>query len=218
MRAAGTLGPQELRWTLPLGFLLMIALPWIILTAEGRRRIGLRRCEQPAFFLVAVFTGLVAACICYALGIILFGHGSDNWFASIANSYRSTLDTRGMDILTLYLVFTLPALLFSPIGEEIFFRGFLQDALQEVFSARTSALTGAGLFGAVHLFHHGLIATAGGIAVRPLSGAIWVALMFSTALLFAWLRRTSGSLFPAMIAHASFNATMNALIFATLWN
>ena len=41
--------------------------------------------------------------------------------------------------------------------------------------------------------------------------------MFPTALLLAWLRRSTGSLFPAMVAPAAFNATMNVLIFAMLW-
>jgi hypothetical protein len=41
--------------------------------------------------------------------------------------------------------------------------------------------------------------------------------MFLTALLFAALRRASGSLYPAIAAHMAFNATMNALIFAFLW-
>jgi membrane protease YdiL (CAAX protease family) len=41
--------------------------------------------------------------------------------------------------------------------------------------------------------------------------------MFSVALMFAWLRKRSGSIYPAIVAHASFNLTMNAAIFAWLW-
>ncbi|MEO8104197.1 MAG: CPBP family intramembrane glutamic endopeptidase [Betaproteobacteria bacterium] len=167
---------------------------------------------------LAAAMGFAAACVCYFLGEITFGNGADNWFVSIASSYRDTVDTRGMDMLTLYLVFTLPALFFSPIGEEMFFRGVLQDALQEVWSVRTSTIAEAALFGGVHLCHHGLSMSAAGLTIRTLSGAMWVALMFLVALLFAWLRSLSGSLFPAMVAHAIFNATMNWLILAMLWN
>jgi membrane protease YdiL (CAAX protease family) len=69
----------------------------------------------------------------------------------------------------------------------------------------------------VHLCHHGLLLTAGGFTLRPLSGAVWVALMFLTALLFAYLRKRSGSLMPAIVAHAGFNLVMNLTIFGFLW-
>jgi membrane protease YdiL (CAAX protease family) len=42
-------------------------------------------------------------------------------------------------------------------------------------------------------------------------------LMFCTALLFAWLRKSSGSLLPAILSHAVFNLVMNFTIFGYLW-
>jgi len=85
-----------------------------------------------------------------------------------------------------YLIFTVPAVIFSPIGDEIFFRGLLQRALEEKPNVRTAAL--------------------------------WVLLMSGVALLFARIRKRSGSLYPAMAAHAAFNAAMNAVILGCLWN
>ena len=41
--------------------------------------------------------------------------------------------------------------------------------------------------------------------------------MFGVALLFAYLRKASGSLLPAMAAHACFNLVMNITIFSFLW-
>lgn len=113
--------------------------------------------------------------------------------------------------------FYVPACLFSPIGEEIFFRGLLHRALQERFGERTAAVSEAGLFGLVHVCHHGLWLAALGWIFLPLSGSLWVLLMFGTALLFSALRQRSGSLGPAVMAHATFNATMNTFIFAVLW-
>jgi membrane protease YdiL (CAAX protease family) len=218
LRVTGTLGPRSLRWTLPLGFVLMMALPWIFLDRQGRERIGLVRSWSVNGYALALIAGAAMAGGCFAVGLGLFGQGQDNFFVSIANSYRAAMDTRGMDMLSLYLVFTIPALIFSPIGEEIFFRGFLQEALQERFRVRVATLLEAGLFGVVHLCHHGLVATTAGLVVLPVSGALWVLLMFAVALVFAGLRRMSGSLYPAMAAHMAFNATMNGLIFAWLWS
>ena len=75
----------------------------------------------------------------------------------------------------------------------------------------------SGLFGLVHLLHHGMAIGVAGVSFLPASAAVWVTLMVGISLLCSWLRRASASLLPAMLAHASFNAAMNGLIFAFLW-
>jgi membrane protease YdiL (CAAX protease family) len=217
MRAAGQLGAKELRFLLPLGFCLMMVLPWILLTPAGRAQVGLARPKTWTVLLPAILAGGIAALVCFGIGAALFGHGRDNWYVSIANNYRGVFDTSRLTLLQLYMAFTVPAMVFSPIGEEIFFRGVLQQALEERVGVRRATAAEAALFGLVHLCHHGLLPTAAGIILLPLSGAIWVVLMFLAAVLFAALRKKSGSLYPAMAAHAAFNAAMNALIFAFLW-
>ncbi|HEV7607252.1 MAG TPA: CPBP family intramembrane glutamic endopeptidase [Steroidobacteraceae bacterium] len=216
-RAVGVLGPNGLRWLLPLGFTLMALAPFLLLDANGRRAIGFVRPANPRIFASAVLAGAAAAIACFALGYTLFGTTADNWFVTIANSYRQVMDTTDWSIGRLHLVFTIPALIFSPIGEEIFFRGYLQYAIERRFSARVSTIAECAAFGTVHVCHHGLILAAGGILLRPVSAPIWISLMFGAALLFAYLRKSSGSLLPAIAAHAAFNLVMNLTIFAFLW-
>src|SRR5436190_289841 len=153
----------------------------------------------------------------WLLAVALFGSGDDNWFVSIARNYQRQMDTTGWDLLRLHLVFTVPAMIFSPIGEELFFRGYLQHVLERRFSARASTLAECAAFAAIHLCHHGLYNSAAGLGLRPLSGAIWMLLMFCAAMLFAWLRKRSGSLLPAIVSHAAFNMVMNRTIFGFLW-
>ena len=217
MRAVGLLGPSSLRALLPLSFCLMMATPWIFLTAQGRRDIGLQRALSWRYLVPACAIGVLAALICFWAGVLLFGHSQDNWFISIANNYRNTLDTSYLTMLQLHLFFTIPALLFSPLGEEIYFRGVLQSALEERCSVRHASVIEASIFGLIHLCHHGLLPVATGIFLLPLSGALWVVLMFAVALLFAFLRKRSASLYPAVAAHGFFNLSMNTAIFAWLW-
>ena len=217
MRAMGMLGPVSLRALLPLGFVMMAIAPWVLLTPEGRRRIGLCKASTNGVYVEAVVFGALAAVACGALGLAMFGAGADNWYASIADYYRRSVPTAGLSLLQLHLIFTTPALLFSPLGEELFFRGILQRALEDRFSTRAATTGECALFGLVHACHHGLVATAAGITLLPRSAALWVLLMFAVAWMFAWLRKRSGSLYPAMAAHAAFNLAMNVFIFSLLW-
>lgn len=217
MRYIGMFGSTSLRWVLPLSFTIMALLPWILLGIEGRRRIGLRRADGLLWLPAAIAAGALASLACFALGLLLFGHSADNWFVSVMANYRGVMNTTGMGVATLHLVFTLPSALFSPIGEELFFRGIFQEALEQRFSANKSTAIESAAFGLVHLCHHGLLLDAAGLSVRPVSGTLWVLLMFSVAWMFAALRKRSGSLYPAMASHAAFNVTMNLAIFAWLW-
>lgn len=216
MRGAAMLGPLQLR---PLFFLMclaMIALPWLLLSPHGRYQVGLKRPVSAAWLWVGLCGGAAAATLCFTLGMLLFGASADHWFVSVARSYAGP-QTAGMSILQLHLMYTIAACLFSPIGEEIFFRGFLQRVLEQRLARRTSTHVEASLFAASHLLHHGLVAGAAGLVFRPVSGALWVALMFALSWLFAWLRQRSDSLYPAILAHSAFNGAMNVFIFAYLW-
>ncbi|HAT32471.1 MAG TPA: hypothetical protein DCW29_16965 [Janthinobacterium sp.] len=113
MRALGTLGSPTLRFLLPLGFVVMTALPWLLLTPAGRRQIGLQPPSTPAYCLIGIVAGVAAGTICFAVGLTLFGTSADNWFVSIANSYRRVMDTDGYGSLKLHLIFTIPACIFK---------------------------------------------------------------------------------------------------------
>ena len=217
MRVVGVLGAAPWRALLPLGFVLMALTPWLLLRRGGRVQIGLVAPRHRGGLLAALAVGVGAALACFAIGLLLFGTSADHWFVSIASSYRRTMDTTGFAPWQLHLTFTLPAVLFSPIGEEIYFRGLLQRTLEDRLGARTATALECGAFGIVHHFHHGLYRGPAGLGLHPLSGAVWVLLMAATAWAFATVRRRTGSVYPAMAAHAAFNVTMNVAIFAALW-
>ncbi len=216
MRAYGTLGPISLRFLLPLGFVLMAITPWILLTREGRRDIGFKKPLSASIYFKSVLFGILAASVCFIVGLALFGKGVDNWFVSVARSFSQTANPK-LPVFQLYLMFTVTSMLFSPFGEEIFFRGLLQRTLEDRFSARTSTWVECLAFGFVHLCHHGLVIGAAGLTLLPHSAPIWFVLMVSVAHLFAWLRKRSESLYPAIAAHSAFNFAMGTSIFLFLW-
>lgn len=217
MRALGALGPSNLRWLLPLGFCLMTILPWVLLTKNGRQQIGFKKPHKNSFYLLGIGLGIAAPLVCFVLGYLIYGYTNNNWFVNIGNNYKTMMNTTGMSFLMLHLIFTIPAMLFSPIGEEIFFRGVMQKTLEQKWSASTSTYIECCLFAVVHLCHHGFLEAGGSLIFLPVSGALWVIQMFFVAWMFAWLRAKSGSILVAIIAHSIFNLTMNMLIFGFLW-
>lgn len=215
-RAAAMFGPASWRALFVVTCIAMAALPWLVLSRMGRRQIGLQRPRHLAWLPLSLALGVLAASACFWLGVTLYGAGPDNWFVSVARNYRG-MPTAGWNLLQLHLTFTIVAILFSPIGEEIFFRGFLQKVWEDRHGRARATIMEASLFALVHLCHHGILVSAAGIALQPVSGALWVAQMFLLSLLFAWLRRRSDSILPAIVAHAGFNAAMNHWIFTRLW-
>lgn len=217
LRGIGVLGPSHLRWLLPLSFSVMVILPWILLTASGRRQIGLRKPIQGHWYLKGAAMGAAAAFGCFLTGFLLFGHTEDNWYITIGNNFKNIMDTSAMSFLMLNLMFTLPAIMFSPFGEEIFYRGVVQETLQQKISMSTSTLIECSLFGLAHLVHHGLVMTATGLEFLWISGPLWMLQMILVSWMFAWLRMKSGSLLVPIVSHVVFNLTMNQTIFLLLW-
>ncbi|XLZ72845.1 CPBP family intramembrane glutamic endopeptidase [Massilia sp. SR12] len=217
LRALAMLGPVAWRPLFLIHCIFMAATPWLLLSRAGRQECGIQRGGSLATYAGALAFGAAAASACHVLGYALFGTTADNWFVSVANSFRAQ-PTPGLGIVQIYLMFTIPAILFSPFGEEIFFRGVLQRALETRFSARTATLLEAIWFGAAHLIHHGLLLSALGLTFLWQSGPLWFLLMTALSLGLAALRKSAGSVWPAVAAHAAFNATMNTFIFSSIWN
>jgi uncharacterized protein len=221
MRAFGALGSvfgsPSLRALLPLSFVLMAITPWLFLSARGRQQIGLARANSAMIYVWAAATGALLALACGVIGSVLFGTTQEHWFVSAAQNFQQSFNTQGKSTLLLFLVFTLPALTFSPVGEEIFFRGLLQRSLEETLPENASTTLECAAFAVVHLCHHGLFWSNGQLSVLWPSALLWVAFMFVAARLFAHWRKTSGSVFPAMVSHMAFNAVMSVYIFSVIW-
>ncbi len=101
----------------------MWPLPFLFFTASGRAAMGLRKVERPAWLGRALLIGAASALLIFELGYELYGKGPANWYVSIRNSWAIDPATAGLPRGQLFLIYTLPAILFSPVGEEFFFRG-----------------------------------------------------------------------------------------------
>jgi membrane protease YdiL (CAAX protease family) len=108
--------------------------------------------------------------------------------------------------LTLGLLLGLP----FAFGEELGWRGYLVPRLLDARVPYPLVVSGV-IWGAWHLplIFAGLYASG---AQPALSGAIFMAVVIPAAVLFAWLRLATGSLWPAVVAHAAWNSIIQGVL------
>ena len=216
LRAYGMLGPSSARVWVMVAFLAMCFLPWIFFHREGRRSMGLSRPRQGSAYLAGALVGVIVGLLLFATGYSLYGLGEGNWFISVRDLYLERPLPPDWGPGTLFIVFTIPAITFSPIGEELFFRGMMDEVVSRREGHRVAAWLNSAAFAGMHLLHHGWIRDETGTRFLPASATLWFFLMVGVGLLFTELRRKSGSVWPSVLAHATTNLIMNATIFFLL--
>ncbi|AYG94405.1 CPBP family intramembrane metalloprotease [Brevundimonas naejangsanensis] len=195
-------------------FIAMALTPLLLLTRSGRVRIGLNWRPRLTGLGLGVLLGAGCCVVLIATAGLLFGPGDDNAFTYVAGTY-SALPDRMSDTLRLimFAVFALIGMTFSPIGEELFYRGLVHESFVAGLGENRAALVDAAAFALVHLAHFGLVWRGTGWALLPLPALWWLCGLFAAALAFTWARRASGSILGAVAAHAAFNLVMTAWIF-----
>ena len=193
-------------------FITFAILPFALLDKTFRRPVGfvsMRWHWIPISFVI----GVIAALMVYLVAYLMFGNSELNWFVTIMKTFdNNDMLNLGRGSIVLFIVFTLPVMIFSPLGEEFFFRGLLHESLALRFSPRQALAADAGIFGVTHLAHYGLYLQGGSVVLLP-SAFAWVCLMCATAVLFYQVKRYSGSIWGAVLCHSGFNFSMMAIIF-----
>jgi uncharacterized protein len=195
-------------------FVAMAVLPWVVLTRHGRRGIGIVRPSRWRWVLPAAISGGAACLAVYATTTAIWGNSVENPFAYIARTYANVPQSPSdADRLVYFIIYAVIGMLFSPIGEEILYRGLAHESFASRLGNRTAALIDAGAFAFTHLAHFGVVYLAGAWTFLPLPALVWVAAMFLSSLVFYAFRVLTGSILGAIVAHAGFNLTMNYVIF-----
>ncbi|MBN2176166.1 MAG: CPBP family intramembrane metalloprotease [Demequinaceae bacterium] len=212
IRAFGLFGPESMRMWIMAGFLLMWFVPIVFLSKAGRVRTGITTVKKPIWLLWAPLMGAAAGFLIFAIGYGLYGTGPDNWYMSILRSWAID-DSLGFSTAALFAMYAIPSMIFSPIGEEMFFRGFVHESFKERWGLRIGVAASAIGFAAVHGLHHGF---------QPghfhlVSGLIWVTLIAGIVGLFTLCRVKGGSIWPAVLCHSAFNLVMAATTILVLY-
>lgn len=208
LRFAGLWNPLYV----PASLVILWPLPWILLPKGPRYEARFRLPSKWTWFLIALALGALGALACAAVAWLIFGNTDANWFTQHAIALKGSLASApsDMSVTGQFLVVTIPAMIFSPLGEEFFYRGLILRVLELRWSLRTAMLVQASAFALVHLAHYGLE------PFQPALIAVWVPSVFAVGLLLGWIVVKSGSIWCAVVAHSAFNLGLNAVVFTFL--
>jgi len=194
-------------------FLAMWIVPFLLLNKKGLHLIGLRRPALAKWWGISLFLGFLACLIIYVTGFNLYGNDLSNWFVYIARSYRGAVP---LDIAShrtvVFLIFAGIGITFSPIGEELLYRGLIHQCFVPRLGENKASIIDSSAFAISHLAHFGILYTAGGWEFRWVPAFLWVLLMYMTGRLFFYCKDRGGSLYMAVVCHAGFNLAMNYFI------
>lgn len=192
-------------------FTIMFFTPLLFLKKPGRREMGIRKSTRPLWLLWGFLLGCGMCLLLFTCMRLLFGLEISNPFVYIASG---TTTSGGSAIY--FLIYMIVIMTFSPIGEELFYRGVVHQAFKGELGDRKASLIDSAAFALTHLAHFGIVYTAGAWKLLPLPALLWLSAMFLTCLVFNRVRQESGSILGAILTHAGFNFGMGFLIFYAL--
>ena len=193
-------------------FILMWLMPYLLLTREGRKKIGFLKPENYSWLILSFIIGVLASSLVYLLGEFLFADSFSNWFVYISNSYKLQAINLDQNRLIYFLIYSFIGMTFSPIGEELLYRGLIHGSFATQMTEQKASILDSLAFALTHLAHFGIVFVAGHWSFLFLPAAIWVMLMFLASRLFFICKVKSGSILGAILCHAGFNLAMTYYI------
>ena len=195
-------------------FVVMWFLPFIFLNKSGRNAIGIKRSARVSWLLLGLVLGMLACIPLFVLGYSLYGLDISNWFVYISNSYRGGLPGDLSETRFVYFsIFAVTSMIFSPIGEEFMYRGFIHQCFETKLGSKRASEIDSAAFALTHLAHFGIIFTGTEWKFYPIPAVLWVICMFWISRGFFFIKQKSGNIWGAVLAHAGFNLAMTYFIF-----
>lgn len=190
--------------------------PFIFLTRKGLKEIGITKPKNYRWLLIGISIGLILSLLLFYLGDYLYGDTFNNWYNYIGRSYNIPPDIGKDDKVVMFLIMAVTGMIFSPIGEELFFRGIVHTSFAKSIGDKKASIVDSSAFALIHISHFGLVFIGDKWDFLVLPTLIWVLGMFITSIFFFISRFYSGSLLGAILCHSAFNLGMIYSIFYML--
>ena len=187
--------------------------PFIFLSKAGRAQIGLIKSNAYGMLIAAFIIGIALSLFLHVIGKLLYEDSFQNWYAYIGKSYNIPEVISASDKFTLFLVMAITGMIFSPIGEELFFRGVVHGSFAKSIGEQKASIVDSLAFALTHIAHFGLVFINGNWTFYFVPTLLWVIGMFLVSIAFFQMKNSSGSILGAILCHAGFNLGMIYCIF-----
>jgi len=194
-------------------FLVMWFAPFIFLSKEGRRYIGIKKPTNYKWLLYSFLIGFAFCSLMFICAKFFYADTVNNSFVYISRSYTIPEEALAANKLMFFLMFSFVGITFSPIGEELLYRGVVHGSFVSKFGETKASVFDSLAFALTHLAHFGIIYNLGGWEFLPVPALLWVLGMFIASQLFFICKQKSGSVLGAIISHAGYNVAMMYIIF-----
>jgi membrane protease YdiL (CAAX protease family) len=188
-------------------------IPFIFLNKYGKEIIGLIKPQKYSWLIFAFVFGLIFSILLHLLGELLYKNSFENWYVYIGKSYKIPSEIRPNDKLIMFVIMAATGMIFSPIGEELFFRGIVHSSFTKSLGNFKALVITSSVFALTHISHFGLVFINNKWEFLPVPAIIWSIGMFLASVLFYICRIKSGSLLGSIICHSGFNLGMIYSIF-----
>jgi membrane protease YdiL (CAAX protease family) len=128
------------------------------------------------------------------------GDVSHSLAAALPAAISTTADVWNASSEGIFFGYVVFITVWAGFGEEVFYRGYIQEVMQRGGALRSAVVVSAALFAVRHAVQLALL------PVYPWSAAAsWVGLSFVLGLVFSWIYLRTGSLWPCVVVHTAFN-------------
>jgi hypothetical protein len=116
----------------------------------------------------------------------------------------------------MFLIMAFTGMIFSPIGEELFFRGIVHGSFAKTVGNKKASIIDSSAFAFTHISHFGLVFVNNSWDFYVVPTLIWVLGMFIASLVFFEMKKRTDSILGAILCHSGFNLGMIYCIFYLL--
>jgi len=191
-------------------------IPFLFLNRQGLQQIGIKKTKKFQILVYALIFGLAFSLLLYFPGVELFGGSYENWYEYIGKSYHIPESISAQDKKIMFLTMSITGMTFSPIGEELFFRGIVHGSFAKSIGDKKASIIDSLAFALTHLSHFGLVFVANKWDFYLIPALIWVTSMFLVSVLFFQMKKLTNSIWGAVLCHSGFNLGMIYCIFYLL--
>jgi membrane protease YdiL (CAAX protease family) len=112
---------------------------------------GIKTPAKLIWLIYPLIIGGLGCFIMFKVAHYLYGDTISNWFVYISASYKSLpADLSPQDRLVYFTIYAVISMIFSPIGEELFYRGVVHHCFSTTWNHRTASIIDSAAFSITH--------------------------------------------------------------------